>query len=128
MRRPNWVARLRETVAAQESAEFSYGKHDCALFAGRCVDAITGSEMTKAFGYSDRRGAVLALRREGGLEAAVTNRLGEPVAGHNARRGDVCMIDVKTLGVCLGPTIAVLDDRGFLFYPLARAQKHWRVG
>jgi hypothetical protein len=128
MRREDWVSRLWETVAAHQHTPFAFGKFDCAVFAGRCVDAITGSALTEALGYVDKRSAIRVLRAEGGLEAGVTRRLGEPVIGYAARRGDVCLIDSKTLGVCLGSTIAVLCDSGFQFYPLTRAQKHWWVG
>jgi hypothetical protein len=128
MREQDWVSRMWQTIAKLERVPFEYGKFDCAVFAGRCVDAITGSAFTEAFGVSDKRSAIAFLRREGGLEAAVTRRLGEPVPGYAARRGDVCLIDKKTLGICTGPTIAVLGNSGVEYLPLARAQKHWRVG
>jgi hypothetical protein len=127
MRRSDWVARLWQTIATHERTPFAFGRFDCAIFAGRCVDAITGSALTEAFGYANKREAIRVLRRESGLESAVSHRLGEPITGHCARRGDVCLIDKKTLGVCIGPTIAVLANQGFEFYPLSRAQKHWRV-
>jgi hypothetical protein len=116
-----------QTIASLEHVPFAYGKFDCSVLSGRCVDAITGSSFTEAFGVSDKRSAIAFLRREGGLEAAVTRRLGQPTEGYAASRGDVCMIDKKTLGICVGPTIAVLGRDGIEFIPLARAQKYWRV-
>jgi hypothetical protein len=61
------------------------------------------------------------------LDAAVTKRLGEPLTGCGARRGDICLIDRKTLGVSLGTTIAVPSDKRLAFQPITRAQKYWRV-
>jgi hypothetical protein len=127
LRRADWVSRLIETVAAHKQTPFSYGEFDCAIFAARCVDAITGSEWERSLGYSDIRSAARVRRNEGGLEAGVSRRLGNPVPGCGARRGDVCLLDQNTLGVSLGSQVAVLSDQKIVFYPITRARKHWRV-
>lgn len=135
MRRPNWVSRLWQEIRTSEHTPFVLGKHDCCLFAAHCVDAMTDSEWAASLCYSDRRGALQFLKREGGLEAAVTKRLGEPTPGHIAERGSICLVDVERdgigdgrgLGVCIGSTIAVACVDGLEFYPLARAIKHWAV-
>lgn len=130
MRRPDWVARLWETVQAHEGVPFEYGIHDCSLFAARCVDAMTDSAWADSLDYHDKRGAVRFLKKEGGLESAVSRRLGAPIKGRAARRGDICFIEVEDgngLGVCLGSSIAVAAEDGITFYPLARAYQHWRV-
>jgi hypothetical protein len=113
-------------VAAHKRTPFSYGRFDCAIFAARCVDAMTGSDWERSLGYSDIRTAARFRRQEGGLEAGVTKRLGQPLTTQ-ARRGDICLIDRNTLGVSLGSQIAVLSDRNIVFYPITRALKHWRV-
>jgi hypothetical protein len=127
LRRPDWAARLLETVAAHKHVPFSYGVHDCSIFAAKCADAVTGSDITSTLAYTDIKTAAAFRRKEGGIEAAVTKRLGEPIPGCGARRGDVCLIDRKTLGVSLGTSIAVLSDKKLVFYPITRARKHWRV-
>lgn len=129
MRVQAWVANLWQTIDAHDGAEFDYRSHHCGMFAARCVDAVTGSTWAQEMPVG-KRAAVEFLRCEGGIEAAVTKRLGEPIAGHAARRGDVCAVDVEDgigLGVCVGDTIAVAAETGVTFYPLARAHKHWRV-
>ena len=131
MRRPDWVSRLWGTARTYQNAPFSYRKHYCGLFAARCVDGITGSDWERELTLRGKRDAEALLSREGGIEQAVTNRLGNPVDGHGARRGDVCLVDVeggKGLGVCMGTTIAVAAEKGLEFYPLDSAHKHWRVG
>ena len=130
MRRHDWVSRLWNTAQTYQHATFSYRKHYCALFAARCVDEITGSDMERELKFSGRLEAETVLRREGGMEQAVTKRLGIPTGGHGARRGDVCLVDTdsgKGLGVCMGTTIAVAAERGLEFYPLGSAHKYWRV-
>lgn len=131
MRHQDWVARLRETVDAYRSEQFSWCRHNCGLFAARCVDAITGSDWAKEFQFASAREALQFVKDEGGIEAAVTARLGEPFHHYFARRGDVCEVDVVDgagLGVCYGPEILVPSDDGLESYVLARARKHWRVG
>ncbi|MGP1665298.1 MAG: DUF6950 family protein [Rhodanobacter sp.] len=127
MRKPDWANRLRETVAANRRVPFAYGQNDCALFAARCVDAITGSDWERSLPHKDIKTAAAFRREEGGLEAAVPKRLGNPIPGCGARRGDLCLIDRKSIGVCLGSQIAVLSDNRLLFYPITRARKHWRI-
>lgn len=130
MRRQDWVGRLWRTVKNYEHTPFQYGKHDCCLFVARCIDSITYSSLARTMNYGDERGAVCFLRQEGGLINAVTRRLGTPINGINARRGDVCLVQCDSsdgLGVCMGSTIAVAAEDGLVFYPLRQSKKVWRV-
>ncbi len=134
MRRPDWVARLRQVVEVWQTASFQYGSADCGRFAAACVDAVTGSDLLAelAAQYSDERTAVRFLAREGGIEAAVSRRLGPP-SPPNAlpRRGDVCLVpghDGLSLGVSIGTTVAALNENGLEFAPLSEVVTHWRVG
>lgn len=131
MRYVDWVARLRETVDAYRAEPFSWGRHNCGLFSARCVDAITGSDWAKEFQFDSPAAALRFVKESGGIEAAVTARLGEPVPNRCARRGDVCLVDVEDgdgLGVCYGADVLVASDDGLESYALARVRKHWRVG
>ena len=127
MRRADWLNRLLATIREYTSVRFEFGSHDCAIFSARCVDAMTGSSLAETLNYKNKRGAFRAISKEGGLEKAVTNRLGEPVNNHNARRGDICLIDDTTLGVCRGDGIVVCSDNKLEIYPLSKAIKHWRI-
>lgn len=131
MRHADWVARLRETVDAYRAEPFSWGRHNCGLFPARCVDAITGSDFAREFQFATARAALAFVKDSGGIEAAVTARLGKPTEGRCARRGDVCLVDVVDgdgLGICYGPEVLVASDDGLESYALARVRKHWRVG
>ena len=132
MRRPDWVERLHMIVEAGAAVPFTFGSHDCGRFAARCIDAMTGSdrEAELARQYANERTAARFLRREGGIEAAVTARLGDPITVLEAGRGDVCLIpgeDGPGLGVCVGATVAVLRPEGIRYAPLSAALKAWRV-
>lgn len=132
MRRHDWVERLHACIEAHRERAFEWGVHDCARFASKCIDAITDGETGAelAAQYTDERSAFAFMAREGGLEAAVTRRLGEPVRPLQARRGDVVLLpseDGEGLGVCMGELIVALRPDGFVWLPLDRALKAWRV-
>jgi hypothetical protein len=127
MRRPDWLARLRQTVQAHERAPFTWANH-CGLFTARCVDAVTGSSWAPELEQiHTRRDAAAFLKREGGIAAAVTRRLGPPTPGRAARRGDICQVGVRAIGTCTGATVRAFTKDGLDVLPLARVSQHWRV-
>lgn len=128
-RRADWLHQLWLVLLAYRRAPFAYGQHDCTMLLARCVDAMTGSafESELAMAYHDARSAVRFLRAEGGLEAAITRRLGVPVNSCFARRGDGLLFTKHVVGVCVGTHALVIDD-GLKPISLHLAQKHWRVG
>jgi len=132
MRRVDWVSRLWDTMNVWHSANFDYGHHDCCLFAARCIDAITGTDREKELltQYHDERTAMRFIAKSGGIVPAISERLGEPVDGYCARRGDVCLVPTENgdgVGVCVGTTVAVAAETGLEFYPLSTTIKHWRI-
>ena len=133
MRRQDWVGRLSATVAEWAEAPFCYGAHDCCLFAARCIDAMTGSERAAELStqYRDRRSALRFIASSGGIEGAISERLGSPVDGNAAGCGDVCLVPVEDgdgVGVCLGSSIAVAAESGLAMYPRSLSKKFWRIG
>jgi len=134
MRAWNWLERLNATIEAASNEAFDYGSANCALFAADCVDAVLedshrGDELRAMF--STAREAVKVLRDVGGIEAAVTERLGPPVAWPRLCRGDIALVETAEgpgLGVCLGHVIACRGAGAELAYvPLHYASKGWRV-
>jgi hypothetical protein len=129
MRHHDWVARLWRTVREHERTPFGYGpgEHWCGLFAARCVDAVTGSNWAAEFEGLTRRDAARILLTEGGIEGAVTRRLGSPVEGRATSRGDVCLIGPRRLGVSAGTSVWVLTHDRVEARPLSLVRKHWKV-
>lgn len=130
MRRENWLARLWAEIEAAETRPFSWGDHDCCKFAARCVEAVTGVAI--GLPWTDKPSALRFLAAEGGIEAGVTARFGEPVRWARAMRGDLCLVPtpdgIGSLGVCMGPTIACVSESGGLTYvPLDQATACWRI-
>jgi hypothetical protein len=128
MRRRDWVARLWRTVRAYERTPFGYGpgRHWCGLFAARCVDSITGSRWAAEFVGLTRRQAAQILLEHGGIEGAVSRRLGPAVEGR-PDRGDVCLVGPRRLGVSAGSTVWVLTHDRVEARPLSVVRKHWKV-
>lgn len=132
MRREDWLDRLWATVDAAQQQPFAWSANDCTTFAAACVDAMTDSDWRGhlAEQYTDEASARAFILAEGGLEAGVTRRLGEPVAPLQARRGDVCLVETPDgpgLAVCVGPVAVVPGADGLVRKPLREVIKAWRV-
>lgn len=107
VRHQDWEDRLGTYLARVEEEPFQWGTHDCALFAGSCVNAQTSVDPAAAFRgtYDTKEGAALSLRENGAgtLLKTVKSWFGDPLPSvHFAQRGDLVMKDATTLGVCVG--------------------------
>lgn len=132
MRREDWLERLWATVETAQRTPFAWGANDCTTFAAACIDAMTGSDWRArlAAAYTDEASARAYIVAEGGIEAGVTRRLGEPVASLQARRGDVCLVETPEgpgLAICVGPVAVVPGATGLVRKPLRDVIKAWRV-
>lgn len=93
MRIAGWQDRLAAVIAASRRA-VRYGDNDCAIFAARCVEAVTGRDVLPSFGAYDARGAVRLIRRYGSLSAMADAVLGPRVPQAWLREGDVAVCRV----------------------------------
>lgn len=137
-RREDWPARLGEAIDAARVEPFEYGRHDCALWVGTAIEAITGEDPTAPYRgrYTTEIGwkrLVTAELGEGAtFEAGWTRLLGEPVPVAMAGRGDVVMIDQegeRAVGVVdlSGERVACVSLDGIEFVPLSLAVTAWKV-
>ena len=128
-RLPDWHDRLSSYFAQCAKKHFTWGEHDCALFAASAVHAMTGVDFGEPFRgkYDDAAGAAKALREYGAgtLQRTFTAALGKPKHIARAKRGDIVLyktseIDrIGTMGVCAGRFshfVGCLDD-GFQLLP-----------
>ncbi len=119
---------------------FSYGA-DCCQFAGEVIQEITGrNPMDQIAEYGSEREADAVIQSYGGLRAAVTATLGEPIAVAQARDGDPLLVDLRTfhprmadligdemIGVYWKSRIVVRTTRGITDWPTAWAICAWRA-
>lgn len=131
-----WPEALAVEVAFARRQRYELGVHDCLRFTCRCIEAMTGHDFWPRFaGYTTRREALKTIRAIAPtLGEAVGVVLGVPPAPTlSARRGDVVLYrdaEGEHLGVCVGPTVAVLGADGLLFIRLGHhgLGPCWRVG
>ncbi|WP_273839921.1 DUF6950 family protein [Providencia rettgeri] len=131
MRHPNWTTRLPQTLQKATQKPFSWGQHDCCLFAADCAIAVCGIDIAeKVRGrYKTKSGAMRVLKSEfGDLESGLSSFFIE-IELNKATRGDIVMFngdDGKTLGVLWANKIWAVTDNGARPVNFQPA-KAWRV-
>ena len=130
-RLPDWEARLHAYLDSVAKTPFAWGTHDCALFVGDCVQAMTGIDPAAAYRgtYTNETGARLALKRHGKktLVATFDAAFGKHVEPARAHRGDIVQIDELTVGVCMGAFGYFVGDAGLVKHPYADFTRAWVI-
>lgn len=113
VRLPDWQSRL-DAAIREARKPFNAKDHNCALFAARCAEAITGRPMPR--------------RLRGSLEATVDS-LFPRVHVRMALRGDLVLARVPepSLGVCCGRRAAFVTASGLTYYPMRKVRIAWSV-
>ncbi|HEM6845362.1 TPA: hypothetical protein U2I45_001994 [Providencia rettgeri] len=131
MRHSQWTIQLPETLRAAMSRPFSWGEHDCCLFAADCALAVCGIDIAeKVRGrYKTKSGAMRVLKSEfGDLELGLSSFFIE-IEPDKAIRGDIVMFngdEGKTLGVLWAGKVWSVTEYGVL--PVNHQPiKAWRV-
>ncbi len=135
-RRHDWPEALAAEIERVWRLPFSWGDHDCCLFAANCVFAFTGVDLAASFrGYKTRREAMEVLKKFGGVggvaEAVAHSHAVPEIVPLCARRGDVCLLDAgrgETLGVCVGDWIVCPGFSGLTAFPLLQGIRAWEIG
>lgn len=121
MRLADWEARLSDYLTGVAGEAYSYGQHDCALFAAGAVLAMTGNDPAVEFRgrYSTAAGSLKALKKYGAgdLEATIASKFEAKPIGF-AQRGDLVM-HAGAVGVCIGADALLVTDDGLTRVPRA---------
>jgi hypothetical protein len=113
MRRADWEQRLADWTYEAERASWEWGFWDCVHCAARWVWMATGRDVLAPLGlsYTTAGGALLEIGRRGGMAAAITRAMGEPLDEVGlAQRGDLVLVRAgrhECLGVCVGQAALV---------------------
>jgi hypothetical protein len=133
-RLPDWPQRFVAFLEQRESRPFEWGANDCCGFAEADVEALTGA-VAVAGGRWAADTAAQRLRLERGLVAAVSARLGPPLASPAyAQRGDIVLVKpaagrgFRFLAVCDADRWAGPGPEGIDRGPMSQAVMAWRVG
>lgn len=131
----NWPGVLNAFVEAHKNRAFSWGDHDCIMFACAGIEAITGNDPAALWrgNYSTALGAARIFKLYGGFESmvqtvAAANDFAEISVKH-AQRGDLVLRDGKwpTAGLCCGRLSAFVGPDHLIFSPTAECRRAWRI-
>jgi len=132
----DWPEKLDEVIRKAKTIPFSWGKHDCTLFACDCVKAMTGEDFAKGFRgkYKSALGAIKLIKRLDGVDdifSLADKKLGESYPATTARRGDVIgYLDDgnKVLGIAVaGKSVLLTPDGKITFKTLSECDRCWRI-
>lgn len=132
-RLPDWPERLHAVVTGAAVHPFCYGVHDCCTFAADVVEALTGRDPLAGLrhGYATATGAARLIQALGGLQTAVTARLGKPADPAFATVGDILMVlqaGREMLSVCNGDTMLAPGRDRLEVLPVGQVLAVWRIG
>lgn len=103
-RLPDWMCRLDAYVRSIWNTPFSWGSHDCCTVSADVVMACTGVDaMSDLRGcYRGKLSAARVLVRIGGLDEALSKRLGPVIPVSLAQPGDIGLCSDGRLVFCGG--------------------------
>lgn len=128
-----WRVRFEALVSARIATPFSWGTHDCCLWAADCVQAVTGTDPAAKWRgtYSTAIGAARLVEDLGGMEAIGAMSGGPECLPLAAGVGDVGLVidseGRQMLAVCVGTVWLVAAAQGLGPVDLGEAVKAWKV-
>lgn len=132
MRLDNWPTLLAAFIESRKDIPFSWGVHDCTLFAADSALAITGIDPAAVYRgtYHDEASATAIITAAGGFRELVNLNMGDEINPKLAQRGDWLLIDqdgTPALAVCLGVNLIAAGRDGLVTKPMSDAITAWRV-
>jgi hypothetical protein len=133
----DWPEALADFVEERRATPFAWGSNDCVTHAADAVLAMTGVDVLGELrgSWSTESAALALLDGLGGMQAAVTAALGQPLANvAYFSRGDVALIVEPTdpprtyLAVVLGPDLVAPGSRQARRLPWSWVGVVWPVG
>lgn len=124
-----WQKRLQEYLSQSKRLDFAWGEHDCALFTSRCIEAMTGVDLSAPFvPYETQQEGLDALQAAGFENHAAWVRHNLPETDRPSP-GDVAVFEGGT-GIVQGRYIYVLAEReqSLSYLPISRADGFLKVG
>lgn len=132
MRLENWPERLSHLISDSDHRSFTWGAHDCCLFAADAVMELTGVDFGAELRgtYSTALEAARILKKRGGVCGIASAALGAEIPPMMAQRGDIIMYrsaNGEALGVCIGAQFVAAGTHALLRGGMDEALAAWRV-
>lgn len=88
----NWTIKLNNIITEWSNKPFKYGEADCCIFAGACLNAVSGVDPSAEWHGKCKtaRGAAKIVKSLGGLETVLDKHY-ERINPNFVQRGDVCL-------------------------------------
>jgi hypothetical protein len=137
MKPHDWEKRMSTYLAEGEARPFSWGYHDCVLFAAGWLRALGYPDPLAPFdAWASPLSAARTIRAAGGFGPAVAERMAtlgcRVIPPLTAQRGDVVLLQMdarrQALGVVVGTHAAAPGIYSLQSFPLLnRAVSAWRT-
>ncbi|NKF51358.1 hypothetical protein G3R49_12400 [Shewanella sp. WXL01] len=126
---------LIEFINCHQQTPFTWGEHDCCLFAAKWIKAASKQDFAADFvgRYKTAIGAKRLLSKKGFKCVAdvATHYLGEPVGRLQLKRGDIVLIKPprhpKALGIFAGSNVYAVSEEGLSQLPVNLVEQGWRL-
>jgi hypothetical protein len=131
MRKEAWTSILDAEIEAARDKTFGWGVHDCSLWVGRVVHAISDIDHVLLFEgkYTSEAEAKELLREacDGGIVKYLNERL-KAIPVPTAQRGDV-VYDAKSgaIGICMGRNSFFVSREGLMTLATMSLKRAWKV-
>lgn len=139
MRVTDWETKLANYIESVKAKPLRYGTFDCAIFAAKCIEAITGTNpISDLLGKYKSKKESLALIKSlcpSGeyselIKIRCANSKYKEVTRAYAAHGD--LVEYMTpegvgLGICLGSDFIAVGPKHLLFYSMQLALKIYKV-
>ena len=135
MRKHNkWITSLNTFITESHTKSFTWGEHDCCLFAADAVKCMTDRDPAKAFRgkYSTELGAMRALKRygQGDILSTLNHIFGKSIPKLQAQRGDIAYLETEqgpTAGIVYGGNIIAPSTTGLAVLSITLGLHFWSV-
>lgn len=131
MRLNDWMMRLEALHKDRLHRRFSFGEHDCCMWACDVVQSVTGvdpvADLRGTYGTADEAAAV--MQAGGGLEQMAADRFGPEIKPVAAQSGDVGLIETvqgPALVACVGLYWLGAAAFGLCHVPDEEVKRAWR--
>ncbi len=99
--KPDRLRAIREAMTEVASEPFEYGRVDCAHFADRVAQKLSGRSYLAGLAYSTEEEAEAIIAAHGSLSEACEAVIGLP-ATQALEDGDPCIVQIPTVGEAVG--------------------------
>ena len=134
-RLPDWRSRLYQLIAEYESVPFEFGSNDCALWAGRVVNAVTGDDVFSEYvgRYKTATGGYRAFKKATGFASHIEYVKSTLELEQNAfaQAGDLGFVETdegQAIVVLLGSFAAGIGEAGLVRYPIENVTDCFKLG